>query len=299
MRVDPFYVQGLAGALNDVTATEAQLSAELASGLRVTKLSSDPVAVAQSTLTGAAIAEDDQYIQAATSAQSRLQLTDSALGEVVTQITQAISLATSGGDATVSPANKSSIGKELAGIRDQVFSLANTEYLGQFIFGGSKGSTAPFVQTGAPSSATTTYVGDTALQYVTTESGQRIQTNVSGSSVFDAPGASVLQALNQVVADFSSGAAGSQVVLDAGTLTTALNAVNAQRGVIETSLTQVQVTNTYAQTDATQQAATQSSLLDANAALVATGLSDAETQGSALSNTIAALAKGSLFDYIK
>ncbi len=299
MRVDPFYIQGLAGSLNDVTATEAQLSNELASGLRVTTLSVDPVAAAQGTLIGSSIAADDAYIQAASSAQSKLQLTDSALAEVVTQLTQAISLATSGGDPALSAANKQTIGQELSGIRDQVLSLANTQYLGQYIFGGSKGSTAPFVQTGPSNSATTTYVGDQALQYTTTESGQRIQTNIAGSSVFTAPGSSVLGALNKVVADFSSAAPGAQLAADAGALTSALGTVNAQRGIVDTSLTQVQAAGTYAQTDATQQTAAQSTLLDADAATVATQLSNAETQSAALSNTIANLAKGSLFDYLK
>jgi flagellar hook-associated protein 3 FlgL len=299
MRVDPFYVQGLAGSLNDVTATEAELSGELASGLRVTSLSVDPVAAAQGSIIGSSIAADDAYIQSASSAQSRLQLTDSALGEVVTQLTQAISLATSGGDSTLSATNKQSIGQELSGIRDQVLSLANTQYLGQYIFAGSQGSTAPFVQSGPSTDATTTYVGDQALQYSTTESGQRIQTNLAGSSVFTAPGSSVLGALNQVVADFSSGASAAQLAADAGALTSALGTVNAQRGVIDTSLAQVQAASSYAQTDASQQTAAQSTLLDADAASVATNLSNAETQSAALSNTIASLAKGSLFDYLK
>ena len=298
MRVDPFFVQGLSGSLNDVTASEAQLSNELASGLRVTSLSVDPVAAAQATLIGAAISSDDSYVQAASSATSKLQLTDSALGEVVTQLTQAISLATSGGDDTLNGANKTTIGRELSAIRDQVFSLANTQYLGQYIFGGSQGSTAPFVQTGTSAAATTTYVGDQSLQYVTTESGQRIQTNLVGSNVFTASGSSVLTALNQVVSDFSSGAPAAQLAVDTGALTTALGTVNAQRGVIDASLSQVEATSTYAQTDETEQTAAQNTLVDANAATVATSLSDAETQSAALSNTIAALAKGSLFDYL-
>jgi flagellar hook-associated protein 3 FlgL len=300
MRVDPFFVQGLAGSLNDVTASEAQLSEELSSGLRVTNLSVDPVAAAQGTLLGSAVAADDSYVQAASSAQSKLQLTDSALGEVVTQLTQAISLATSGGDATLNAADKATVGQELSAIRDQVLALANTQYLGQYIFGGSKGSTAPFVQTGEGAGpASTKYVGDSAVQYVTTESGQKIATNLVGSNVFTATGSSVLGALNQVVADFAAGATGAQLVVDTGALTAGLNTVNAQRGLIDTSLTQVEASSTYAQTDATQQSAAVTTLLDANAATVATQLSNAETQSAALSNTIATLEKGSLFDYLK
>ncbi len=294
MRVDPFYVQTLAGALTDATATEAELSGELASGLRVAHLSSDPVAVAQSTLLGAAINADDSYVQAAASAQSRLQVTSSTLGEVVSQLTQAIALATQGGNGTLSPANITSIGLQLSQIRGQVLALANTSYLGQHIFGGSQGSTAPFVQTGS----TTSYVGDEALQYTTTENGQQIQTNVIGSATFDASGSSVFAALNVIVNDFATGAASDQIAEDVGSLTRGLATVSTQRSVVDTSLSQLQTTSTYAATDSAQLNAALSSLVAADPAKVATSLSNVETQSQALTAVLTALEKGSLFDYI-
>src|SRR5436309_3482783 len=104
MRVDPFYVQRLSGALNDAIGNEAQLTQELSSGLSVTTLSSNPVAVGQSTILGGEIAADDSYVSAAASAQSKLQVTDSTLGEVVTVLTRAISLTLSGGDGTLTAA---------------------------------------------------------------------------------------------------------------------------------------------------------------------------------------------------
>ena len=301
MRVDPFYVQGLVGALSDAQASEAQLSGQLSSGLRVTSLSTDPVAAGQATVLGSAIAADDSYVSAAATAQSKLQVTDSTLGEVVSSLTQAISLAVSGGDGTLNTAQKTSIGIQLTQLQSQILSLANTSYLGQYVFAGSQGSTEPFTQTGGTSTtpATTTYNGDTSVQYTTTENGQKIQTNVTGSSVFDAPGASVFVALNQIVTDFTSGAGADTIGADSSALTTALNTVSNQRGLIDTSLAQVQSTSTYAQTDATQQAAAISSLVAVNTAQVATSLSSTETQAQALESVIAGLEKGSLFDYVK
>lgn len=301
MRVDPFYVQGLVGALTDAQLNEAQLSGQLSSGLRITSLSSDPVAAGQATVIGSAIAADDSYVSAASSVQSRLQVTDGALGEVVTSLTQAISLAVSGGDGTLNAAQKTSIGNELTQIQKQVLSLANTSFLGQYVFAGSQGSTQPFSQTAGTSTtpATTTYNGDTAVQYTTTENGQKIQTNVVGSTVFDSPGSSVFVALNRIVTDFTSNADSATIAADSSSLTTALNTVSNQRGVIDSSLAQVRSTSTYAQTDASQQAAALSSLVAVNTAQVATRLSSTETQAQALENVIAGLEKGSLFDYVK
>lgn len=298
MRVDPFYVQGLVGSLNDATASEAQLSQELSSGLNVSSLSDNPVAVAESTVIGAAISADDSYVQAAASTQSKLQLTDSALGEVVSQLTQAVTLAVSGGDGTLNDANKSSIGLQLSQIQQQVLALANTTYLGQYVFAGSDGSTQPFTQTGSEAGSTTTYNGDTSLQYVTTENGQQIQTNLIGSSVFDAPGSSVFKALSTIIADFSSGASSTTIAGDSSELTTALDTVNTQRSVIDTSLAQLEATSTYAQTDSAQLTAAQTSLVSVNTAQVATSLSNVETQAQALTSVITTLEKGSLFNYL-
>jgi flagellar hook-associated protein 3 FlgL len=299
MRVDPFYVQGLVGSLTDATASEAQLSGELSSGLRVTSLATDPVAVGQSTVIGAAIAADDSYVSAAASTQSKLQVTDSTLGEVVTELTKAISLAVSGGNSTLNTADKNEIGLQLSQIQQQILSLANTSYLGQYIFAGSQGSVQPFTQNTTASPQTTTYTGDAGLQFVTTENGQKIQTNIPGAEIFDAAGSSVFAALNKVVADFNSGQGSQTIGADSSALTAALNTVSTQRGVLDTSLSQVESTSTYAQTDAAQQAAAQSSLLAVNTAQVATSLSNTETQAQALESVIATLEKGSLFDYVK
>jgi flagellar hook-associated protein 3 FlgL len=299
MQVDPNYIKNLVGSLNNATATEAQLTNQLSIGLGVTSLASDPAAVGQSTLLSAAISQDDSYVQAAASAQSQLQVTDSALGEVVSQLTSALSVAIEGANGTANTNDQIAAGAQLASIRDQVLSLANTQYLGQYVFGGSVGSSAPFTQNSATTPPTTTYNGDIALQYTTTETGQKIQTNLPGNAVFTAPGASALGALNQIVYDFANGASAATLQGDTGLLSSALSGVVNHRSVIDNSLAQLQSTSTYAETNATQLQAAQSVLISVNTAAVATQLSNTETQSQALMSTIAALEKNSLFQYVK
>jgi flagellar hook-associated protein 3 FlgL len=299
MQVDPNYIQNLVTSLNTTTANEAQLTNELSSGLGVTSLSSDPAAVGQSTLLSAAINQDDSYVQASATAQSQLQVTDSALGEVVSQLTSALSIAVEGANGTQNATDQLSTANQLSAIRDQVLSLANTQYLGQYVFSGSDGSVQPFAQDNSTTPATTTYNGDTALQHITTENGQQIQTNLPGSSIFTAAGANVFTALNQIVSDFSSGATPDTLQADTTQLSTALNGVVSQRSILDNSLAQLESTSTYAQTSATQLEATQSALVSVDTASVATGLSSAETQRQALISSISALEKNSLFDYIK
>jgi len=157
---------------------------------------------------------------------------------------------------------------------------------------------SPSRRTTPPPPATTPYNGDTALQYTTTETGQQIQTNLPGSSIFP-PRRQRVHRLNQIVSDFSSGASNSTLQFDTTQLSTALHGVVTQRSVLDNSLAQLESTSTYAQTNATQLQAAQSTLVSADTASIATQLSSTETQSQALMSSISTLEKNSLFDYLK
>ena len=64
------------------------------------------------------------------------------LGSVVSQLTQAISLATSANNGTMNASDVKSIGNQISGILNEVQSLANTSYQGQYIFAGGQTSTS-------------------------------------------------------------------------------------------------------------------------------------------------------------
>lgn len=298
MRVDPNYVTNLAAAVGQSSSSEASLTNELSSGLRVSSLQDDPVAVAQSTLMNSAVATDDRYVQTASGETSRLQVADTTLGEVVTQLTSALSLAVQGSNGTLNAANLATVAQQLSGIRDQVLSLANTSYLGQYLFSGSQGSVQPFTLDTSTTPATTTYNGDANLQSIETPSGQKIQVNLPGSSVFG--GASgTFAALNQLIADFSGGAPIATITADTSALTAALGQVSNQRSMLDSSLSRVQSTSVYVQTQEAQLKVQQSGLVSADMVSVATQLSSAETQHQALLSVMSAVQKNNLFDYLQ
>jgi len=299
MRVDPNYVINLTAAVDQSASEEARLASELSSGLRVASLQDDPVAVAQSTLLGSSIAKDDTFVQTASNESSRMQVTDSTLGEVVTQITSALSTAVAGNNGTLNASDIASVAQKLSGIRDQVLLLANTSYQGQFLFGGSQGSAPPFTLDTSTTPATANYNGDSIMQYVETPSGQKIQVNLPGSAVFGAAGSGVLGALNQLISDFSSGATTAALTADTGALTTALGQLSAQRSTLDSALSRLQTTSTYAQTEESQLKVAQGNLVSADPAAVATQLSQSETQHQALLSVINALSGPTLFSLMK
>jgi flagellar hook-associated protein 3 FlgL len=297
MRVDPFYVTNLAASLDQTQANEQELTAELASGVSVTSLGADPEAAGENVLLLNQIQQDDSFTQTSNLVQGQLQVSDSALGSVVSQLTQAISLATSANNGTLNSSDLQSISNQIAGIRDEVQSLANTSYQGQYIFAGGKTSTVPFSTSNATSPAATTYNGDTDINYLQTPNGQTIQLNVPGSQIFSGAGANnVFTALNNLIADYANGSSTGAAVSDTEALNTALNYVSSQRVIVDNSLTRLTAASDAVTTGETQLTAAQTNLMQADLPTISTQLSLAETQQTALEDVISQLGTGSLFD---
>lgn len=301
MRVNPNYVTNLVSSLNQVTANEQTISEELSTGVTVNSPSDNPPVAGQEVMLSSQLNAVDTFSQTASSVESMLQVGDSALGNVITQLTSAISLATEATNGTLSTSNEQSIATQLTGIRDEVLSLANSTYMGQYIFAGSQGGTEPFTLNTTTSPATVTYKGDTDVSYVQTPTGQMVQTNVPGSQIFTASGANnVLGALNNLIADFSSGTPSATAATDLQNLNTALNYVSQQRVVLDDSITRLTAAGTYNSSESVQLASAQDGLIQTNTAQAATELSSAETQRASLTQVIAAIdQQGTLFNYMQ
>jgi flagellar hook-associated protein 3 FlgL len=299
MRVDPSYVSNLVSSLDQSQFNEQQLTAELSSGVSITSLSQNPVASGENVLLLNQIQQDDSFTQSSSLVTSQLQVADSSLGSVVSQLTQAVSLATSANNGTMNASDVKSIGNQISGILDEVQSLANTSYQGQYIFAGGQTSTTPFATSATTSPAVTTYSGDQDINYLQTPNGQRIQLNVPGSQIFLGTGtSSVFGALNSLIADYASGTVNTaQAVSDTTALGTALNYVSQQRVTVDNSITQLTAASDAVTSDQTQVTSAQTNLMQADVALVSTQLSLSETQQTALEDVISQLdsASNSLF----
>lgn len=297
MRVDPLYVSNLVGALDQSQSTEQQLASELSSGVRVTSLGQDPVAAGQNVLLLNQIQRDDSFTQSSSLVQGRLQVADSALGSVVTQLTQAVSLATSANNGTLNTSQIESISNQLSGVRDEITSLANSSYQGQYIFAGSQTSTVPFTTSTSTLPATTSYSGDSDVNYLETPNGQAIQLNLPGDQVFMGSGSnSVFGALNNLIADFASGTASASAATDLQSLNTALNYVSQQRVTLDNSLTRLTAASDAVSSEKTQLTTAQTTLMQADLGDISTQLSLSKTQQTALEAVIAQLGSGSLFE---
>ena len=295
MRVDPFYVVNLSGALDQTQTRQEQLSEELSSGVRVATIGQDPVAAAQNVQLLNEIQRDDSFTQTTSLTLGQLQVTDSALGSVVTQLNQAIGLATEANNGTLNSSDLKSISSQIAGLRDEVLSLANTSYQGTFIFGGSQTGSLPFTLDASTTPATVTYNGDSSVQTLVSPNGQSVQLNIPGDQVFTATTANVLGALNSLISDFASGTAGSGVS-DTAALSSALSYVGQQRVAIDNSITRLNAASGAATAESLQLTTVQTNLMQASIPDISTQMALTQSQQTALISVISALGSGSLFD---
>jgi len=294
MRVDPLYVSNLSAAVDQSAYTEETLTQELASGVSIQQLSDNPTGVSQVTQYASQLSTLDTFVKTATTEQSMMQVGDSALGQAVTELTSAITVATGAANGTESSSDLAAAAQNIAGIRDQVLSLANTSYQGQYLYSGSQGSTKPFTLDSTSTPAVATYNGDSKTVSTVTPYGQSVQVSLPGSTIFQP----ALDSLNQLQADIAAGNT-SAIEADTTAVTAAMSNVSLQRSVLGSSMSQLTSLSTYVQTQATDATAAQSAIITADPAAVATDLSTSEVQHQALLSVIASVNKTDLFDLLQ
>jgi flagellar hook-associated protein 3 FlgL len=151
------------------------------SGLRVEKPSDDPAAAAAARRETARIARAEGTLRAVDASKLSLESADGALEGVGNLLVRARELAVQSSNGTLSPTDRAAAALEIAGIREQVIRLGNTEAAGSFVFAGYRDGTPPFTPAGA-------YVGDAAAKQIEIAPGVLATTGVSGAGVFGVSG---------------------------------------------------------------------------------------------------------------
>ena len=173
-----------------ISSVEQQVDAvgqELSSGRAVTQASDNPAAAAVIQQLTQQLADSQQYQTNINAATTQLQNTDSSLSNLSTLLTQASSQAQSYDSTTDSDQERESAAQTIDGIYNQVASIANTTYGGQYVFGTDDAASTPYVQTAAGLQ----YNGSSATLSGQTDQSEQLSYQVSGASVFGGLSASV------------------------------------------------------------------------------------------------------------
>ena len=295
IRLNPNLLPDLLAGIEQSQQNETTASQELASGRSVNEPSDDPAAAAAIVFNHNQASQDAQFLQNISNLQGRFQVADSTLSNVVTSVTQAITIGTEGANGTLSPSERQALAAQVQGILTQVMGLANTTYQGAYLFGGTSVTTQPFAvdaTTGA-----ITYNGNDQTTTVQLTDGNSIAANVPGDQLFQNPGGSILGALQDLYTalNTSSDNMGNAVT----ELGSALSQLDTQRVTYGNALNQINLSESFLNQDQLNVAQQENDLEGADVTQAATAFSQAQLANqAAISATSQVLNQKNLLDYL-
>ncbi|MGF1664076.1 MAG: flagellar hook-associated protein FlgL [Kineosporiaceae bacterium] len=190
-------------------ARSARLQEQLSSGKQISRPSDGPGQTASAMQLRGSLRTTEQYVRNADDAQAWLSTADSALQAVSTSLQRARDLAVQGANAGAMPLQaRQAIADEVRQIRETVLGLANTQYLGRPVFGGTTAGGSAYDAAGA-------YLGDTGTVSRRVGPNAQVRADVSGVAVFGDGAGSVFDVLDTLATDLVTDPAAVQASLAA------------------------------------------------------------------------------------
>jgi flagellar hook-associated protein 3 FlgL len=135
-------------ALQNIYARQSELTGQqekLTSGKNVNRVSDDPTGAAQAERALTRLTRSASDNRALEVHRSALTLAESTLGDATSVVQRLRELTVSAGNGAYSALDRSSIAKEMTGLREQLFAMANSrDSNGTPLFGGLGSASAPF-----------------------------------------------------------------------------------------------------------------------------------------------------------
>jgi flagellar hook-associated protein 3 FlgL len=284
--------------LADMQQSQAMLNTALqqvATGLSVSVPSDNPAASAAMVQNTIETGNVDQYTKNISTVLASVESASSVLSNVVTALTQAVSLGTEGANGTNSTANLQAIATQVQGVLSTVVSQANTSVAGAYLFAGT-GTSTPYTAD-ASSSTGYTYNGNTDQTSVAVGDALNVQVNLPGSQIFSDSSNSVLGSLSSLVTALQSG---NTAGIESATnfLSSAIAFVGKQQAFYGNAESQLNSQETFLQQDTVSLATQATNLVGVNMATAATNLSQAETDNSAVLAATAKVLPNTLLSYL-
>lgn len=162
---------------------------QIATGKRINSLSDDPGDVGKILDYRKTLASIDQYRQNITDAKTRVEYSETVLGQINELLNDAKSIA-----SNADTDNKEALGQQVANIRDQIMGLTNSKYAGSYIFSGYLTDTPAFDET------TGDYNGDSGTRNVIVGEGVQVTLDCDGSAMFIESGDNLFTVLDDLEA---------------------------------------------------------------------------------------------------
>ena len=143
--------------ITDRYSDMAKLQEQLSTGKRLSTASDNPVDTANDVKLRSTLAEESQYKTNIDDGLSFMNVTDTAMQSMNTLMQRLRELAVQGSSETTSASDRQAIQKESDQLFRQLVTLTNTNYKGDYIFGGTQSKIAPFPELHSAASSPADY----------------------------------------------------------------------------------------------------------------------------------------------
>jgi flagellar hook-associated protein 3 FlgL len=294
IRLNPNLIPDLLVSIQQSRQNLDTADRQLATGFKVNQLSDNPAAAAAFIGNRSQFSADDQFLQNLGTLQSRFQIADSTLGNVVNVLNRAISIGVEGANGTLSAADRQAIAGEVQGLSSQLLGLANTVSQGTYIFSGTAVNTQPFTQD--PVTGAVTYNGNTNTTSVQLTNATAIPGNIPGSQLFQNAAGNAFAALQNLNTALLSGNNIGAAVIQ---VSSALSQVSTQRVFYGNALNQINLSQNFLNQDKLNLSSQENTLVGADLAKAASDFSQAQTANqAALQAASKVLGLPTILDYI-
>lgn len=282
--------------LNTSQASVAKYEEQISSGKKLNQPSDDPQAAAQDVGAYADLGTLTAYSSASDTANAGLSVVDSALSDIVNQLTSAKTSAQAAEGSTVTASQRQAAVTALQGIKQSLAADLNTSYQGVYVFSGTKATTVPFTVSGTTVSA---YQGNSATSSVDIGQHVSVAVTLDGQSITQGSDpADVFSNIDNLITAIQSGD-NAGISSGISSLDNAFNrAVSAQTGV-GVSLNRLTSQSAHLTNMQTSLQTQISGYEDADLAQAITGLQRAQTSQQAAIGALATTEQQkTLMDYI-
>jgi flagellar hook-associated protein 3 FlgL len=248
-------------SLNANTVKLARIEREIATGRRINVPSDDPAAAATALRHRTDVAMSEQFSRTVQAASSRLSAADTALGGLTEVIQRARELTIKAGAGSLGQDQLNSIATEINQLLHSAVQIGNTNFGGQFLFAGTRTTTAPFsVATEVPPAVT--YNGNTSAIEHDVGQGVTVRVDLPGNQAI----LPAMDALIQIRDALTAGDTDTATQAGLRALDTALDGVLQTRGSIGARVNRLEDLNNRLDDERTNLKTLQSSLEDVDMA---------------------------------
>jgi flagellar hook-associated protein 3 FlgL len=180
--------------LRAATARLDKANEQVSSGKAYSRPSENPAAAARSSVLTDQLGQLDVYSSAVDDARSRLSIADTKMQQATALYHRITELATEAANSTSSASSRTAVQQEVLQLRDELQSIANTQYLGKPLFAGFQpgnavtNTGAGWVFAGAPTDQVQRRVAP----------GETVTTNITASELFSNGTTNVFQELDNL-----------------------------------------------------------------------------------------------------